>query len=347
MGSCHSRLHRCWNVCLISSSFLISQSIYHPREKIRSRPESSCLKKHWFASLIFSDLALKETNVEHIDENFLIDPNKSALIRIQDLGDGTYGYVYSATLSVAGASISTVAAKELKNYGNHQELYKKEFKFLTTFQHEGICKCIGGWFTTNKEKNIKPTIILELLPHKFADVVRGAKLKGPDGGDIFITMHDVNQICIRLAEVLAWLGSSGNTMGVPVYHKDLKPDNIMLTTELQPKLIDLGLSQKQTNVEMTKELGSSDAEGTHGYIVCLAPSFLFHSLRHLRFIPRAHTETQTCLHLAWCCTSCCRGRISISDSKACRKRSASRLSSKLSKRVCGLTLIWFLSSIGM
>jgi serine/threonine protein kinase len=159
-----------------------------------------------------------------------------------------------------------VAAKELKKYESSKSLYKRELNFLTSLQHDSICKCLGGWFTTDVEKNIKPTIILEYLPHKFTDAVRDAKLKGPDG-DIFLTMHDVNRICIRLAEVLTWLGSSSNTLGVPVYHKDVKPDNIMLSAELQPKLIDLGLSQKQRNSQMTKELGSDDVSGTHNFIV--------------------------------------------------------------------------------
>jgi serine/threonine protein kinase len=242
---------------------------------------------------------------------FIIDPTTIQLVHIKFLGSGGFGDVYQATFTIPGRDPSIVAAKELKKYESNKSLYKRELFFLSTLQHDGICKCLGGWFTTDAEKNIKPTIILEYLPHKFSDAVRDAKLKGP-GGDIFITMHDVNRICIRLVEVLAWLSSSGNTLGIPVYHKDLKPDNIMLTAMLQPKLIDVGLSNKQQkrNAQTTKELGCEDVAGTPSYIVCLVPFASSHSLRHLRSIARAHTDTRMCLRSAWCCMSCCRVGVS-------------------------------------
>ncbi len=196
---------------------------------------------------------------------FIIDPTTVQLASIRSLGSGGFGDVYQATFYIPGCDPSIVAAKELKKYDSNKSLDKRELDLISSLQHDSICKCLGGWFTTDAEKNIKPTIILEYLRHKITDAVQDARLKGPHD-DLFITMHDVNWICIQLAEVLAWLGSSNNTMGVPVYHKDLKPDNIMLTAELQPKLIDLGLSQKQRNAHTTHDLYLT-VTGTPGYIV--------------------------------------------------------------------------------
>ncbi len=60
-----------------------------------------------------------------------------------------------------GRDPSTVDVKELKKYDSNKSLYERELDLLTSLQHDSICKCIGGWFTTDAEKNIKPTIILE------------------------------------------------------------------------------------------------------------------------------------------------------------------------------------------
>ncbi len=165
---------------------------------------------------------------------------------VRRLGEGGMGSVWMAT----GPDGQKVALKVLS-----QELAKQR-SFLTRFFREA-------------QASIK-------LQHK--NIVRGVAV-GEDGGRYYFAMEfvqgksvremlekggamapeEATGIILQIAEALAYAHGNG------LIHRDIKPDNIMVTSDGVAKLADLGLA-RQVDAEMTALTRTGTSMGTPHYM---------------------------------------------------------------------------------
>jgi serine/threonine protein kinase len=143
--------------------------------------------------------------------------------------------------------------------------FAKEVGVIWSFNHPNICRAYGGWLTLDENRDyndIYPTLVLELLPFSLADLlwIKVASTTLP-------RLNDDNKLSIlrQVAEVLAFL----HNRFPQIIHCDIKPENIMLTGELVPKLCDFGVAKEiKGSLRMTYLEGKDGVCGTAAYIVC-------------------------------------------------------------------------------
>ena len=190
------------------------------------------------------------------------------------LGRGSVAYVFRATLRIRvkgkADEWKEVACKVLQGdiarNPKAVALFGKEVGVLCHLKHPNICKAYGGWTTLNEDgdNDIYPTLVLELLPYSLAGLLwPNASSNAPQ-----LTEGQIIVILRQLIEVLAFL----NNRCPQIVHRDVKPENILLTLELIPKLCDFGIA-KEYGSSLRKTYGTSTTtangiRGTAAYIVC-------------------------------------------------------------------------------
>jgi serine/threonine protein kinase len=163
---------------------------------------------------------------------------------IQDLGEGGMARVIKAQDT---RNQATVAIKFLiKDNPYIKEKFKYEIRFGKTSQHPHIARIYGGGIGQNGQlyyvaEFIDGWTLYQWLSHQ----------PGPLSPDQ--TVPIVGQVC----DALYYAHNCG------VYHRDIKPDNIMLTPQGQVKLIDFGIARIKT---MSHETPHGMIVGTPDYI---------------------------------------------------------------------------------
>jgi serine/threonine-protein kinase len=158
-----------------------------------------------------------------------------------------------------------VAVKELKHLYAAQpmivKLLVREIITCMSFKHPNIARVFGGWDTYDDDKSIYPSIVLELMPLTLLTVLSDPTKYG-------LTAEKKKSIIHQLAMCLMSL----HTRSPPVYHCDLKPENIMLTEDLTVKLIDFGVAKVERMTLVTTITGLNTlggVKGTPGFMVWL------------------------------------------------------------------------------
>jgi serine/threonine protein kinase len=146
------------------------------------------------------------------------------------LGHGSSAAVFDGFFQGQRCAIkvlnATNAQKQLE-----VERFQKEIEVLFFLNHPNICRTFGGCMDHDPANDIYPFMILELLPYKLGDVLAYPE-RFPSFTDL-ILLRVFQQTC----DALAFLHNSQP----PIFHRDLKPDNIMLTLDFSVKLVDFGL----------------------------------------------------------------------------------------------------------
>ncbi|KAK3136820.1 hypothetical protein QOZ80_5BG0442950 [Eleusine coracana subsp. coracana] len=179
------------------------------------------------------------------------------------LGQGAYGKVYRGE-----DKNGEVAVKLLHNVGPelNDEGFKNEFENLKKLKHPHIMKLIGYCFQTQHkcmEYNGK-TIFAEHTYRAlcFEYLHNGSLQDFLSEGicDGRLDWHTRFKIIKGACEGLKYLHEEFKD---PIYHLDLKPDNILLDINMVPKLADFGLSrifgEEQTRI-------TKNSTGTVGYM---------------------------------------------------------------------------------
>ena len=133
----------------------------------------------------------------------------------------------------------------------------KEAEVLFTLSHPNVVRVFGATTDLDPPAGVTPCLVLELLPHT---LTRGMARLTPD---------QKHSVALGIATGLSYL----RTRTPVLLHCDIKPDNILLTVDLVPKLADFGL-HKEREAEFLSKKGTSvqGGHGTVGYIVCCIAS---------------------------------------------------------------------------
>ena len=216
------------------------------------------------------------TNAWHISsDDFELKTDEKYII-----GEGTFARVYRAKMRVKGKDArERVALKILKGLvvRNAQAVaqFGREVGVIWSFKHPNICRAYGGWLTIDKNANIYPTLVLELLPGNLKNLL----WPGDDMDEWQQTwqrtvpkLTDDHMLSIlrQLAEVLAFL----HNRYPQILHCDIKAENILLTfvnEQFIPKLCDFGVAKEiRGSLRMTFAKTDTGLRGTAAYIVCLS-----------------------------------------------------------------------------
>ncbi|KAE9617088.1 putative protein kinase RLK-Pelle-DLSV family [Lupinus albus] len=165
------------------------------------------------------------------------------------LGEGGFGPVYKGTLDDG----RVVAVKQL-SVGSHQgkNQFITEIATISSVRHRNLVKLYGCCIEGSKR-----LIVYEYLENKSLDQTLF-------GNGVTLSWSTRYDICLGLARGLTYLHEESP---LRIVHRDVKASNILLDSELVPKISDFGLAKlyddKKTHI-------STRVAGTIGY---LAPEY--------------------------------------------------------------------------
>ncbi|KAI3510101.1 hypothetical protein L1887_25631 [Cichorium endivia] len=166
------------------------------------------------------------------------------------LGEGGFGAVYKGTLDDG----RVIAVKQLSVASHHgRSQFVAEIATISAVQHRNLVKlygcCIDG------EKRL---LVYEYLENNSLDQALFGSNK------LSLTWSTRFEICMGLARGLAYLHEESR---VRIIHRDVKSSNVLLDSDMNPKISDFGLAKlyddKKTHL-------STRVAGTFGY---LAPEY--------------------------------------------------------------------------
>ncbi|KAM3400550.1 hypothetical protein ACQJBY_005416 [Aegilops geniculata] len=186
----------------------------------------------------------------------------------QKIGQGAYGTVYKGV----HASGEEIAVKLLHNnlQGTDDEQFKREFENLMRLDHQNIVQLVGYCYETHHKPMLhnEETIYAEETNRVlcFEYMQNGSLQKHISEECDGLDWHTRYEIIKGTCEGLKYLHEGFKE---PIYHMDLKPDNILLDENKMPKLADFGLSKLYDGEQ---SMITQSLAGTIGY---LPPEYLF------------------------------------------------------------------------
>lgn len=168
------------------------------------------------------------------------------------LGEGGFGPVYMGTLEDG----RIIAVKQL-SVASHQgkSQFLAEIETISAVQHRNLVKLYGCCIEGNNR-----LLVYEYLEKKSLDQA----LFGSGAGSFSLDWPTRLDICLGVARGLAYLHEESR---LRIVHRDVKASNILLDSQLNPKLSDFGLAKLYDD---TKTHMSTRVAGTIGY---LAPEY--------------------------------------------------------------------------
>jgi serine/threonine protein kinase len=176
---------------------------------------------------------------------------------LEKLGEGGMGVVYKAQDTKLNRF---VALKFLPDRVNRSEgdkaRFMQEAQAAASLNHANICTIFGV-----EEIESKMFIAMEYVEGgTLRDKIAGAMHASPKGlgGQLSApTVDDAINIAVQIGDALQEAHSKG------IVHRDIKADNIMLTSKGQAKVMDFGLAKLKGAMKLTR---TSSTVGTLGYM---------------------------------------------------------------------------------
>ncbi|KAM4114001.1 hypothetical protein ACJW30_04G037600 [Castanea mollissima] len=225
-------------VVLIIISFCIYLRVRKPREKPQSESVDEIGR--------VESLQLGFGTIKVATDDFS-DANK--------LGQGGFGAVYKGKLSDG----RVIAVKRLsKNSGQGDREFKNEVLLVAKLQHRNLVRLLGFCL-----EGIERLLIYEFVPngsldHFIFDPIKRAQLDWPRR----------YKIIGGIARGLLYLHEDSR---LRIIHRDLKASNILLDSEMNPKISDFGMARL---FELDQSVGNtSKIVGTYGY---MSPEYAMH-----------------------------------------------------------------------
>jgi serine/threonine protein kinase len=165
---------------------------------------------------------------------------------VKRLGSGGFGAVYG----VIGEDNNKYALKELENFNSvNKDRFEREIRILSELDHPNIVK-ITQWNVGGDPPSFTPYYVMEYLS---GGSLREHMDKKFSHGELFESKWTINKIILPICNALAQAHSE------KIYHRDLKPDNIIYTTpnKYEIKVTDWGLGKdvKRESIALTAVVG--------------------------------------------------------------------------------------------
>ncbi|XP_044470531.1 putative receptor-like protein kinase At4g00960 [Mangifera indica] len=195
-------------------------------------------------------------NVESLQINF--DTIRAATNDFSDdnkLGQGGFGVVYKGRLPGG----QDIAVKRLsKDSGQGEAEFKNEVLLVAKLQHKNLVRLLGFCLRGNERLLIYELVLNSSLDNFIFDPIKRQ----------ILDWETRYKIIRGIARGLLYLHEDSRFR---VVHRDLKANNILLDTDMVPKISDFGMAKL---FEMDQTQGdTSRVVGTFGY---MAPEYLMH-----------------------------------------------------------------------
>ncbi|CAL4994030.1 unnamed protein product [Urochloa decumbens] len=176
------------------------------------------------------------------------------------LGEGSFGVVYKG-VTKNGAE---VAVKMLRNANLDHKQFQNEFYNLRKLKHQNIVEVLGYCYETEQKPFIIPdgnkVFVDETYRALCLEYLHNGSLQGHLSDEFSgLDWHTRFRIIKGTCEGLKYIHED---LEEPIYHLDLKPDNILLDKHMVPKIADFGLS-RICGKELTRT--TQNPYGTFGY----------------------------------------------------------------------------------
>ncbi|QHO08804.1 hypothetical protein HN51_067393 [Arachis hypogaea] len=165
------------------------------------------------------------------------------------LGQGGYGKVYKGMLP-DGTIVAVKRSKEIER--NQIETFVNEVVILSQINHRNIVKLLGFCLETEA-----PLLVYEFIPN--GTLAQHIHNKHHESSSP-LSWDSRLRIACEVAGAVAYMHSSAS---IPIFHRDIKPTNILLDSNYSAKVSDFGTSRSlpQDKTHLTTQIG-----GTFGYI---------------------------------------------------------------------------------
>ncbi|MDZ7816139.1 MAG: serine/threonine-protein kinase [Planctomycetota bacterium] len=176
----------------------------------------------------------------------------------KEIGSGGFGVVYRATGLVDGEEYAVkVLYREYSEDITQIALFARESKTARQFEHDNILKVHGL-------ERFRDTYYM------VSEFVNGGDLKEMIRSSGTIPPSQVASLGARIARALHYAAHPPGTLR-GIIHRDIKPQNILLTTEGVPKIADFGLAKFEEGSAETQVYETTDAMVFKGTVSYAAP----------------------------------------------------------------------------
>ncbi|KAF5794680.1 putative protein kinase RLK-Pelle-DLSV family [Helianthus annuus] len=242
-------------VLLTSSAMLLLFGVAYACIKKRKRPHMKGTR-NWY---VF-DENNSSLQIEHLDELTVFSLSEVARATCNfsvsnKIGEGGFGPVYKGVL-IDGTEIAAKRLSETSQQGLDE--FKNEVTCIAKLQHRNLVKLLGYSIYRNELILIYEYMTNKSLDFYLFDETRSLTL---DWSQRFNIIHGI-------ARGILYLHQDSR---LQIIHRDLKAANILLDSDMNPKISDFGLARRfvgHDTIAKTKKV-----VGTHGYI---SPEYAVH-----------------------------------------------------------------------
>lgn len=155
------------------------------------------------------------------------------------MGSGTFGSVFMAHDKENNRVVAVKRFHVTQNQGDMQLMVDNEVRIHEQLDHENIVKLLeivsgagNGDGTNSSAVTYDMFMVLECMKHDLRGIIQNAS-------DLYVSARQMKCYIQQASKGLAYLHGAG------YIHRDLKPDNILISESGQAKLADFGLACKE------------------------------------------------------------------------------------------------------
>ncbi|OHT12254.1 hypothetical protein TRFO_18063 [Tritrichomonas foetus] len=182
--------------------------------------------------------------------NYVIDTSK--LVKIRELSKGGYGTIFLVKNKENQELYAAKILGEVSKPGQETKFFR-EIEILLTANHPSIVKCYG-FSLTGFSDHPSPTIFTEYMEN---NSLFDRFLDSQEDPNLILSNTQKQIILLGIAKGMEYLHQKN------IFHRDLKPGNVLLDENLYPKICDFGLSKHTKNLR-----------DRHQSIVCGTPFYM-------------------------------------------------------------------------